>query len=366
SFGLMEMSRQRLRTGVLEASTKACPHCEGTGLVRTASSAALSALRLLEEEAMRGKSSRLTLRASQEAAVYVLNRKRTEIGEIELRYFVMIDIVPDGETEGARMTVEGSGPPPTDRPDFTPIVIEEDDDDDVIEEEDIIEEEEEAANEEPREGTRRRRSRRRRGRKGPREDMPDEGEAQAEASDEPAAEAETSDDGGEDASRRKGRRGRRGGRRRRGETGGAGEAGEAGEVENTDDDSVEAQPDAPIAEALAEVASPKPRRGRKKADVVVPEVAVAEPEAVAEGTEKPKRTRKAKVAEVAEVADVPVAQEVDATAPVEEEPAAKPKRSRAKKTVVVEDAAPVAEADDELEDGEPRRGWWQRTFGQQD
>ena len=51
SFGLMEMSRQRLRTGVLEASTRECPHCEGTGLVRTASSSALSALRLLEEEA---------------------------------------------------------------------------------------------------------------------------------------------------------------------------------------------------------------------------------------------------------------------------------------------------------------------------
>jgi ribonuclease E len=54
SFGLMEMSRQRLRTGVLEASTRACPHCEGTGLVRTASSAGLSALRMLEEEAARG------------------------------------------------------------------------------------------------------------------------------------------------------------------------------------------------------------------------------------------------------------------------------------------------------------------------
>src|SRR5688572_17982821 len=53
SFGLMEMSRQRLRTGVLEASTKACAHCEGSGLMRTASSAGLSALRMLEEEAAR-------------------------------------------------------------------------------------------------------------------------------------------------------------------------------------------------------------------------------------------------------------------------------------------------------------------------
>jgi ribonuclease E len=54
----MEMSRQRLRTGVLEASTKACPHCEGTGLMRTASSAGLSALRIIEDEAARGRGDR--------------------------------------------------------------------------------------------------------------------------------------------------------------------------------------------------------------------------------------------------------------------------------------------------------------------
>ena len=55
SFGLMEMSRQRLRTGVLEASTKPCPHCDGTGLMRTAASAGLSALRIIEDEATRGR-----------------------------------------------------------------------------------------------------------------------------------------------------------------------------------------------------------------------------------------------------------------------------------------------------------------------
>ena len=110
SFGLMEMSRQRLRTGVLEASTRACPHCEGTGLVRTASSAGLSALRLIEDEAARGRGSLLTLRASQEAAIYVLNRKRADIAEIEDRYGVQVEILPDGEKEGARMAVEASRP----------------------------------------------------------------------------------------------------------------------------------------------------------------------------------------------------------------------------------------------------------------
>src|SRR3546814_4819905 len=86
------MSRQRLRTGVLEASTRQCPHCEGTGLVRTASSDGLSALRMIEDEAARGRGSILTLRASQEAAFYGLNKKRGELAEIEDRYGGHIDV----------------------------------------------------------------------------------------------------------------------------------------------------------------------------------------------------------------------------------------------------------------------------------
>ena len=112
SFGLMEMSRQRLRTGVLEASTKPCPHCEGTGLMRTASSAGLSALRMIEDEAARGRGDKILLRAGREAAVYVLNKKRAELAEIEQRYGVSIEVVIDESFEGARMTVESSGPRP--------------------------------------------------------------------------------------------------------------------------------------------------------------------------------------------------------------------------------------------------------------
>ncbi len=177
SFGLFEMSRQRLRTGVLEASTRQCPHCEGTGLVRTASSAGLSALRMLEDEAARGRGNRLTLRSSQEAAVYILNRKRAELAEIEDRYGVSIEILPDGTQEGARMSVEASGPPPLHTPrviEHAPIPID-DDDDDVIENEDEVEDEveqeERAERGEPGESDqdrgdprRRRRRRRRRGR----------------------------------------------------------------------------------------------------------------------------------------------------------------------------------------------------------
>ena len=130
SFGLMEMSRQRLRTGVLEASTRACPHCEGTGLMRTAASAGLAALRIIEDEAARGRGDRIVLRAGREAAVYVLNKKRAELADIELRYGVSIEIVIDETFEGARMTVDASGarPVPGERAAPPPALVEEDED----------------------------------------------------------------------------------------------------------------------------------------------------------------------------------------------------------------------------------------------
>ena len=124
SFGLMEMSRQRLRTGVLEASTKACPHCEGTGLMRTASSSGLSALRIIEDEAARGRGDRIMLRAGREAAIYVLNKKRAELAEIEERYGVTVEIAidesvrrraDDGRELGPAPGAEGAPGPAADR-----------------------------------------------------------------------------------------------------------------------------------------------------------------------------------------------------------------------------------------------------------
>lgn len=211
SFGLMEMSRQRLRTGVLEASTRACPHCEGTGLVRTASSSGISALRLIEDEAARGRGSLLTLRASQEAAVYILNRKRADIAEIEDRYGVIVEIIPGQDEEGAHMTVEASGPPPAHPPKFVQI-IEEDEDDLPEEIEDEIEEDEveEAEAEQPRR------------REGGREQT---------APREQAREARDSD--GEGGKKRRRRRGRRG-RARPGEEGGVEGGTEANGFETAD------------------------------------------------------------------------------------------------------------------------------------
>jgi len=149
SFGLMEMSRQRLRTGVLEASTKACPHCDGTGLMRTAASAGLSALRIIEDEATRGRGEKICLRAGREAAVYVLNKKRPELADIEQRYGVSIEILIDETFEGARMTVDSSGPRPVAAVRIeAPIEEEEDEEIDTSIEDEGEEAEAEAAGEE--------------------------------------------------------------------------------------------------------------------------------------------------------------------------------------------------------------------------
>ena len=408
SFGLMEMSRQRLRTGVLEASTRMCPHCEGTGFVRTASSAGLSALRLLEEAAARGRGTQLTLRASREATIYVLNRKRGEISEIEDRYGVEIEVIPDHHEEGARMSVDIAGPPPTHAPRLAPIV--EPEPEPEIEEEDEFETEAEAEaaereGEHGREGGRRRRRRRRRG--GRREEGAAEqgGEAEtaeaaeaAEAGEDHAPESgEQEEEHGEgehgrEGGRRRRRRGRRGGRRREGEALIV-DAGDVGPTATDTEAAGEAEPPeaAPAPEAEPEPAeeAPKPRarrrpRARKEEPAVetaAPAEPTPEPEPAAEEAPKPRRARrKPAVAEPA-----PAEAEAEAAPAAEEEaPAPKPRRARRKPVAAEPTPEPAAEAAPEPEpspepepaepapaaasaeeesDEAPRRGWWQRTFG---
>ncbi len=394
SFGLLEMSRQRLRTGVLEASTRQCPHCEGTGLVRTASSAGLSALRMLEDEAGRGRGSRLVLTASKEAALYVLNKKRAELAEIEARYGVVIEVASDNEDEGARMTVDVSGPPPAFTPRIEAPVYVEDEDDYIEEEADDEEEvvaEDEARSErrprEPREARERTegesdgeggrgRRRRRRGRRGRRDEGP-AGEATDEAPAEgvEAVEGDAPEADGEAPAREEGdrkRRNRRGGRRRRGR--GDAEGAPAGD---TAADAAEGVSDAVVtadeAPAAVEAAAAKPKRTRKaKVEAVTdvepavepaPAVTVEEPVA-----EKPKRVRKTKAATATAEPEAVVAVEAEA----EPVPVEKPKRTRKAKATPVADVAetPAESGDDTAPNTEadsPRRGgWWQRTFGAED
>ena len=408
SFGLMEMSRQRLRTGVLEATTRACPHCDGTGLVRTASSAGLSALRLIEDEAARGKGTLIRLAASTEAAIYLLNEKRADLVEIEQRYGVNVEVVPEGEQEGAKMSVSSSGPRPVHAPKFDPII--DDDDDELPEEEDAYEEEEaepeprarrdrserrEAADSEDDAARRKKRRRRRGGRNRNRQDRDDglEGEAadeadrladEAEAAGEDRETAPASETGDNGESRPKKRR-RRGGRgRKRREDGSFEPAGEGAEGDDAALD--DAGRNETVSEGVAET-------------VVALEAVVAETaeEAPAEKPKRKRAPRKTKAmlaaeaeaaeAEDAAAAEVPAEPEAPAvTEPVEEEaPAEKPKRKRAPRKAKVADAepaevgevspaakpaeapelAPQPEAAPDSEgETKPRKGWWSRTFGE--
>jgi ribonuclease E len=347
SFGLMEMSRQRLRTGVLEASTKPCPHCEGTGLMRTAASAGLSALRMLEEEAARGRGSRIVLRAGREAAVYVLNKKRHEIEELEARYGVMIEVLIDDGFEGARMAVESFGPPPVQRPRIEAPRAEEPEEEEDYPPEADEEEEEEGEDEEEEAAQEARAPRRGRER----------------------------DRGGEEEHanrKRRRRRGRRGGRRRPEEGEGQGEA--SGDGETGDEMIAE--------EAGAEAAAAEAPPAVEAAPVPEPEE-----EAKPRGRRRPRARRKGEEAE-APAAEQPAPAPKPQAAPAEPEPApvaeeapAKPKRTRRRKAAAEDEAPPPAapeaandaaasegngsegEGAEDDPDGPPRRGWWQRTFG---
>ncbi|MEA2929760.1 MAG: ribonuclease, partial [Hyphomicrobiales bacterium] len=285
-FGLLEMSRQRIRSSVLESSTDKCPHCGGTGHVRSVSSVALHLLRMIEEMLLKGATHNLIVRTRAEVALYVLNNKRAHLRDLESRFQITITVSADdsigaaqpfliekGEQvhspEAARAIVAQQQPPVTepeaveDEPDEASEdeAAEEGAEEGIAESESESEEQPEAAAEgESDNGQRRGRRRRRgrgRGREG-REDRPprEGGEFPRAASAEPghaaASDAEAHDgdeveeagaaaeqgtegerhagngeERGGDRGRR--RRGRRGGRRnRRGREGEAGYAGPNG------------------------------------------------------------------------------------------------------------------------------------------
>ncbi|MBV7266955.1 Rne/Rng family ribonuclease [Erythrobacter ani] len=381
-FGLMEMSRQRLRTGVLEATTRECPHCDGTGLVRTASSAGLSALRLIEDEAAKGKGTIIKLAASTEAAIYMLNEKRTELVEIEERYGVTIEVIPEGEDEGAKMTVSSAGPRPTEAPKFEPIV---DDDDDDYEEDDIPEEESFDEDDDQPRKKRRRRRRGGRGRGKKREDEGADGSDDRGNDDEQEDDASSShDDSNGDSDEKPKRRRRRGGRGRRkpsDETVTEEDAKNLEEISEQvkEDMTVVAGPDdAPeTAGAMADVQedapAEKPKRKRaprkKKADDAEAKTsddsaADTAPASAPEAEEKPKRKRAPRKKKVEE--PVTEAGEPAAEAPAEEKPKRKSRaKPKAEESAPAETVSMPAEGSaEDLSTGPKKRGWWQRTFGE--
>ena len=365
-FGLMEMSRQRLRTGVLEATTRECPHCDGTGLVRTASSAGLSALRLIEDEAAKGKGTIIRLAASTEAAIYLLNSKRDDLVEIEQRYGVSVEVIPEGEDEGAKMAVASAGPRPTERPKFEPIV-DDDDDDDLPEEEFGAEEDDDSAAKKNR-----RRRRGGRGRNKKRREDQVEGEGSEDEAERPGT--ETDDDGEEKPKKRRRRGGR--GRRSKGKSVDEGatenEAAEAGaEAEADTVSDAETADDAPTEK-------PKRKRAprRKKADTEAmadadaPAATEASEAPVEEAKPKKKRAPRKKKAH-AESATDEVTSSADEAPAEEEKPKKKsaPRKAKAAsesaETRTAEASEQNSTADKADDDGKPKRGWWQRTFGEE-
>ena len=250
-FGLMEISRQRRRMGVLEGSTHVCPHCQGAGRIRSTESAALEALRAVEVEAVKGGPGAATLRLPTAVGLYVLNSKRAYLLRLEQTHGLTVTVALDDALAADEQEIERTetreggqplqleppvvAPSPSDDPEL------EAEDDDPAEDEGGVEEIEadgEGEREprearEPREdregrGGRRRRRGRGRGRDDEREAAPREGagagadaeddadETEAEAGRGPEdARSFADDDQDSEARRRRRRRGRRGGRRTR-------------------------------------------------------------------------------------------------------------------------------------------------------
>jgi len=251
SFGLMEISRQRRRTGVLEGTTHVCEHCNGTGRIRSPESASLSALRAVEMEAVRGGGGAVTLHVSRAVGLYILNEKRGYLERVRQGHGLHVTVLIDETIAQAEHRIERTETREHDRgsaeaqaalagsyPDVTDDFVADIDDDADFEDEDEDEEAgaTEASDEEDDEddapirgraertesdggdeqdsGSRNKRRRRRRGRRG---DEPQDRLAQA--ADAPAAAPHGEDDDGDEGTdsqgRKRRRRGRRGGRRMR-------------------------------------------------------------------------------------------------------------------------------------------------------
>jgi ribonuclease E len=264
-FGLLEMSRQRIRSSVLESSTEKCPQCGGSGHVRSVSSVALQLLRSLEETLLKGATHNLTIRARTEIALYLLNQKRAHLRALEERFRITIMVSAEAVVAGQFLierneqvhTPEQAKAIAAQHASLAPVEEAQPAEPEAGDEEEVQAEEaaEAAGGEEEAEQGARKRRRRRRGRRA--------GEAREAAgpstepfADSEAALAEEAESGGEaeleegagaastngEAERRRRRRGRRGGRRNRRER----------DVEPSLPDS-EAQPEPEVQHAVADL-----------------------------------------------------------------------------------------------------------------
>lgn len=400
-FGLLEMSRQRIRASVLESTTQVCQHCGGTGHVRSESSIALHVLRGVEEYLLRNTTHNITVRCTPETALYLLNHKRGTIVDYEGRFGVSIIIAADAGVGAQHFAIDRGEA--VENPvkiesliQMLPSFVEEEDDFVAEVEEDEDEEEiVKAQTSEPRqqqpqgdnseEGKRKRKRRRRRRGKGGQGDQ--NGALDAQSGDAEGDDAEGDDDGietdeadaenengaadavgsEEDGKRKRRRRGKRGGRRNRAEDEALDAAGSEAEGESESEEvSVEAsvteEPTAAaavegvVAEVAEEEVPKKPRRTRKAKVKTETEEA---PKAEAVETVEPVIVEET----VAEVA-VEEAGEASADLAPEAEAPATEEKVRANRGSNVSSSEPVVTSSSPNPDGDepkPRKGgWWQR------
>jgi len=105
-FGLLEMSRQRLRPSLAETTFVTCPHCQGLGQVRSIENAALTVLRAIEEEGGKRRAAEITVHVSPTVALYLLNRKRARLADLEERFGMAVLFEPDATLNGAALRIE--------------------------------------------------------------------------------------------------------------------------------------------------------------------------------------------------------------------------------------------------------------------
>ncbi|RCW27881.1 RNAse E [Ciceribacter lividus] len=393
-FGLLEMSRQRIRASVLESTTQLCPHCGGTGLIRSQSSVALHVLRGIEEYLLKSTTHDITVRTTPETALYLLNHKRGTIVDYEHRFGVSIVVDSDDSVGSQHFAIDRGEPVlnPVKIESLMPVISEPEEEEEIYIEPEEEEEEEamEAASApqagagEEQQGRKRKRRRRRRGRNGngngetasasahnglDEDEDEDEGEEEGAVAASAEVDEQTSEEG---QKRKRRRRGKRGGRRSRpGEEGAAEAAGAEGDETEAEDEETTAE----VSEAIAE------ETVTEESSAMAAIESVEEPAA-----RKPRRTRKAKVAvspveepilaeaapvepEVAEksaaLAEEPVAEEAVTEEPVTEEAAEPAKPARANRQSNVASSEPVVtsvkSSTPEGEGEKPKKGgWWQK------
>ncbi|WOI52107.1 Rne/Rng family ribonuclease [Parvularcula sp. LCG005] len=391
NFGLLEMSRQRRRSGIVDGTTRLCPTCEGAGAVRSVEMAALRILRSVEEAAVRDRAGMITVTTSHEVAIYILNQKRSWLNRIEDNYQIVVEVMSDHDKSGDQFDITKRGKAPeleSLRQETIEEPVSDDTPDDTASSDDDSDDETSSSDEEQ-DGRGRKRRRRRRGRRDDtesrRDDQSDDSSDKASDDDDgdASSSSESDDDSGdvddEGKPKKRRRRGRRGGRRSRksdqdgnngddadGETGDSDQKDDSEPVEKaaaadaseapvakakTEDDAGDAteakSAEADDASAAKKPATRKPRKSRAK-----PKPADAGDETTAE---KP-------AAVDAKPAEKP-APEKSAEAQVEplfgqSEPAPAPARPSIH--------GPVEEIKPKPASEKRRAGWWSRALGKGD